>query len=136
MTSPGYAFEMTGNELLKYQLDQVGKQIDACLAGMSETAYATKCASNGMSPAEIRAHLGEKYEWGSFAIHDKSRSNVEKVYRDLRGSAIAAALSSDTDESQKSASEYLVGHDNYHVGQLVLARLLIEPDWDSYAIYA
>lgn len=139
---------MTGKELLQYQLEQVGKQLDACLDGISDTAFNTKCAPNGMAPGEILEHLceayqafvahttGEKHSWGTFSIHDKCADNLKKVFHEMRAAAVAAALAGEDEDRQKGAYDYIIGHDNYHVGQLVLARLQVEFDWDSNAIYA
>ena len=139
---------MTAKELLKYELDQVGKQIDVCLKGMSEQGFDTKCSPAGMTPREMLEHLceaylalaahakGEKYEWGSFAIEDKSTDNVLATFRDLRSKAVEAALGGDEDEAMRNAYDYIVGHDNYHVSQLVLSRLQVEPEWNSYEIYS
>jgi uncharacterized damage-inducible protein DinB len=137
---------MTSQELLQYELDQVRKQIEACFAGMSDEAFTTKCAPNGMSPAEILEHLadayeafivtlrGEKYNFGSFVIDPKTRKNLEKAWTDQRKRAVEVAMTDD-DKVMKEAYDYLVGHDNYHVSQLVLSRLQVEPGWDSYLIY-
>ncbi len=138
---------MEGRELLEYQLDQAGKQIDACLEGMSDEAFETKPTQDGMTPAETLAHLseayhafcaeakGEKHEWGTYAVEDKSRENLTKVFHDERNAAVEAALASGEDRMQKHAYDYIVGHDNYHVGQLVHSRLKVDPNWNMYAIY-
>lgn len=145
--SPFIIRSVTAKELLKYELDQAGKQIEACLDGMPEAGYSAKCSQNGMTTIEILEHFceaytalaaacqGEKYEWGSFAIEDKSAANVTGVFRELRAKAVDACLKGDDDASLQHAYDYVVGHDNYHVGQLVLLRLQVQPDWNSYAIY-
>ncbi|HVT14154.1 MAG TPA: hypothetical protein VHE55_17970 [Fimbriimonadaceae bacterium] len=139
---------MTGKELLQYEIEQVGKQIDACLDGMSDAAFHSPCAPNGMTPCQILEHLseayvafaavskGEKHSWGSFSVHDKSKENLEKVFRECRDAASKAALAGEDDETQKHAYDYIIGHDNYHVGQLVLGRMSVELSWNGEAIYA
>jgi hypothetical protein len=137
---------MTAIELLRYEMDHVGKQIDICLDGMSEAAFSTKCAPNGMTPAQVVEHLadayeaylvtvrGEKYEFGSFVIEPKTPENLRRSWANQRAKAVAVAMAGD-DKGMTEAYDYIVGHDNYHVGQLVLSRLQAEPEWDSYAIY-
>ena len=144
---PAMIMPMTTVELLEYELGQSAKQIDACIEGMAEEGFDAKCNPQAMSPREILEHLseayvafaaamkGEEHEWGSFSIPDKSTANVKSVFRDLRAKAASAALASDDEKTAKAAYDYLIGHDNYHVAQLVLTRLQVEPGWDSYAIY-
>lgn len=100
-----------------------------------------------MTPRDILEHLceayvallaytkGEKHEWGSYAIADKSTDSVLATYRECRKNAVDAIMAKDDETSVKHAYDFIVGHDNYHVGQLVLSRRQAEPDWNSYAIY-
>lgn len=139
---------MTGKELLEYEMNQAGRQINVCLEGMSEAGFDTKCTPVGMTPREMLEHLsdayeaflvhlkGEKYDFGSFVIKDKSTENIKAVFSAQRDKAVAAALAAEDDQAVQSAYDYLVGHDCYHVSQLVFCRLQSEPDWDSYAIYS
>jgi uncharacterized damage-inducible protein DinB len=138
---------MTAHDLLEFEMIRAGKQIDACLNGMAESAYDEKCSPNGMTPREMLEHLcdayeafivasrGEKYDFGSFVVEDKSTANLRSVFSSQRAKAVAAALGKDDDKHQREAYEYIVGHDNYHVGQLCLCRMQSDPAWDTYAIY-
>lgn len=139
---------MNALELLEYEIIQVGRQIDACLDGMSEACYDTKVSPIAMSPREILQHLadayeahvvtmrGEKYEFGSFVIADKSTDGIRKAFKDQRAKAVKVALAAATDKGLKESYDYIVGHDNYHVGQLCLCRVASDPDWDYYSIYS
>jgi hypothetical protein len=139
---------MNALELLEYEINQVGKQIDACLNGMSESCMDTKCSPAGMTPREILGHLcdayeahvvtmrGEKYEFGSFQIEDKSTANLRRIFADQRAKAVKVALSNSEDETLHEGYDYIVGHDNYHVGQLCLSRVQDDPNWDYYSIYS
>jgi hypothetical protein len=69
-------------------------------------------------------------------IEPKTPANLRKTWSEQRAKAVDAALSQDEDKGLKNAYEYIIGHDNYHVGNLVASRLQVEPEWDSYAIYA
>ena len=129
-------------------MNQAGRQIEVCLDGMSEAGLDTKCTPMGMTPREMLEHLsdayeayltqlkGEKYDFGSFLIEDKSTENMKTVFKGQREKAVSAALEGDDDKAIRSAYDYLVGHDCYHVSQFVFCRLQAEPDWDSYAIYS
>jgi hypothetical protein len=138
---------MTTSDLLKYELEQVGLQIDRCIVGMSEAGLDTKCSPNGMTPREILIHFadcyeaflaharGEKYAWGRFKLEDTSTDNVRRVYVEARARAVEVALSAEYDHIVQAAYDYIIGHDNYHVGQLVLARMQSDPDWNADSIY-
>jgi hypothetical protein len=138
---------MTAAELLKDQLDDSGYQITKVLEGMPESGMDHKVTPGSMTPREQISHLceayeafkinsaGGKYEWGSYkaAAHETGALTAE--FQAKRGEAVAAALANPTPETMKHAHEFIVGHDYYHVGQMCLARLAIQPDWNSYAIY-
>jgi hypothetical protein len=53
----------------------------------------------------------------------------------LRAKAVAA-LASDDDKILQSGAGYIVGHDNYHLGQLVITRMALDPSWEPYSIYS
>ena len=138
---------MTANELLRYEIDQVGFQIRACLDDMPEAGMDAPCGPGAMSPRDLLEHMceayvaliascqGKKHEWGSFSVSDKSTDNLKSTYFTTREQAVEAVLAKDDDASIKHAYDFVVGHDNYHVGQFVLSRLQVQPDWNSYAIY-
>src|SRR5690242_7517257 len=104
---------MTAKELLQFQMEQVGKQIEVCLDGLSDAGYAAKCSPIGMSPAEVLEHLcdayeaylthsrGEKYEFGSFVVEPKTQGNLRKVWKDQRAKAVQVALSNEDDKALK-----------------------------------
>ncbi len=139
---------MTGKELLKWQLEHTGKQLDKAIGDMDESKWDHKSSPGIMSPREQVEHLGEtyaaysamakgeKYEWGTFVVDDKSKANLWKTYSQMRERAVSAAIASDEPKDLESATEYLLTHEAYHVGQLCSLRLDCEPSWDPYAIYA
>ncbi len=130
---------MTARQLLEFELDQVAKQIEVVLSDLPDERYDVKCSPVGMSPREILAHLceacdafvcyakGEKYTWGSLVVETPNLA----TWRRYREAAVAAV----TDENLKLAYDFLVGHENYHVGQLAQVRLQIQPEWDTNEIY-
>lgn len=138
---------MNAKELLSYEIDQCGAQIRACFSGMPESGMDTPCGPGAMSPRDLLEHLaeaytaliascrGEKHEWGSFSIPDKTTDNLIATVFSLRDQAVAAVLAKEDDASLKHGYDFIVGHDNYHVGQFVLSRLQVQPEWNSYEIY-
>jgi uncharacterized damage-inducible protein DinB len=139
---------MTALELSLWQFDDVGRQLSACLHGLDPAHrehHAVVCA---MSPLQILEHLcevytaymkiarGEKHDWGTYRLADRSWDHVMSTFSALRKQARdTAALAGDDEKKLKEVSEYLILHDAYHVGQLVTSRLSAEPGWDMYAIY-
>ena len=98
-----------------------------------------------MSPRELVEHLcecavafnksavGEKHEWGTFSVDDKSPANLRAELKRLRAEAVAEV--NGEDEVLKEAFSFLSSHDAYHVGQLCSCRLSLDPNWNAYAIY-
>jgi hypothetical protein len=138
---------MTATELLKDQLDDAGYQLTKVLEGMPEEALDKKLTPSSMSPREQVGHLceayeafkvsaaGGKYEWGSYQPDNLETSLLVKELEAQRAKAVSAALNNPSDSTLKHAHEYILGHDYYHVGQMCLARLAVQTDWDPYAIY-
>jgi hypothetical protein len=135
---------MDAKELLLWQLDYVGGQLEKAVEGLSDPAWGHKAWPGAMSPQEILLHVcdshraylsasaGEKYEFGSFTLEDPSPPALIAALREARERSKARILETD---DLKMATEYTLAHDAYHVGQLCAARLDIEPEWDPYSIY-
>ncbi len=138
---------MNATDLLKDQLDDAGYQLSKVLEGMPEQAMDKKLTAGSMSPREQVGHLceayeafkvnagGGKYEWGSYAPSSTATPALIKEFQSQRSKAVDQALANPSPETIKHAHEYIVGHDYYHVGQMCLARLDVQPEWDCYAIY-
>lgn len=136
---------MTVAEFSRYTLNQSGRQLEACFAGMTAEDFASRLTDDAMTPLEIAEHLAEvyqafitlteggKHEWGSFKIEPKTPERILGEMRRLRVKAVDSI--GDGEEFTRSAFDYLTAHDAYHVGQLVLARLKAHPDWDDQAVY-
>ena len=134
---------MDAKQFLAIQLEDAGYQLEKCYEGISDTAMNLKVCEVAMTPKEILIHLGdvykaflaihagEKYEWGSYQPKDVSWSEVAA----MRKVAVTSALASDSEDGMKMANAYILGHDNYHVGQVCLARIQSEPGFDPYSIY-
>ena len=138
---------MTATELVRFQLDDAGYQLNSCLEPMTEEQLDTKVTPKSLTPREVVEHLceaylafiaemeGQKHEWGSFSISDKSKQNLVETFHEIRGRATTAACAGDDEKRLKSAYLYLTAHDTYHVWQLCLVHLNTNPDWDPYSIY-
>jgi len=138
---------MNATDLLKEQMDDAGYQLTKVLEDMPEDALNKKVTSGSMSPREQVAHLceayeafkvnatGGKYEWGSYKAPSSETASLINELKSQRAKAVDQAVTSSTPEAIKHAHEFIVGHDYYHVGQMCLARLDVQPDWDPYTIY-
>ncbi len=138
---------MTAHKLLEDQLQDAGYQLEKVLEDMPASTMDHKVTSGSMTPKEQIAHLmeayqafletaaGRKHEWGSF--HPASTDNAELVaeFKAKRTQAVGAALSTEDAAIVWHAHQFIIAHDYYHVGQMCLARLATQPDWDPYAIY-
>ena len=138
---------MTANELLNKQLADVSYQLDKVLDGVSESDLDFKICPTAMSIRETVEHLcevyvvvekesrGEKHSWGTYAIEDKSWSNLSSEFVRLRKVAVDIVSKAETDKEFETALAYILAHDYYHVGQLASVRLATNPEWDAYSIY-
>lgn len=100
-----------------------------------------------MTPKETVAHLaecyiaakketqGEKHEWGTYKPSNDSWDNLLDELGQTRKEAVDAILASGDDKALHAATEYVIGHDHYHIGQLCAMRMAMDPTWDSYSIY-
>ena len=138
---------MTAEDLTRFQLNDVGYQLEKAVEGVSDANWNSKLTPEAMSPADTFEHLcesyealiasskGEKWEWGSFSAPDKSKSALLDTFRKTRERAILAALDGADAERLQHVFIYITAHDAYHVGQLCLANVVWTPDWDPYSIY-
>lgn len=97
-----------------------------------------------MTPKETISHLCDVYThvldqvagrqagWGVYKTPD-TLDQLMADFDSLRSSAVNAALGAENAENL--ATDYIILHDAYHVGQLCAARSASEPEWDMYAIY-
>jgi uncharacterized damage-inducible protein DinB len=138
---------MTCREYIAYEIDNSGFQLDKVLDGLKAEHLDHQLTDKAMTPREILLHLAEaylafvteteggKHEWGTFQPSDRGWEGVLKQFREQRAKAVAAAMSAQDDTQLKHAHDYIVAHDYYHVGQLALLRVQLDPNWDPYSIY-
>ena len=137
---------MDAISLLKHQIDDSAYQLEKCLEGFPVESFDAKPIASGMSFREMVVHLlevyhaaakmakGEKHEWGSYVAPELADEDLLSALTSLRATAVELLLAGGESGIQ-TASAFIVGHDYYHVGQLVTLRLAVQPDWDSYSIY-
>lgn len=79
---------------------------------------------------------GEQYEWGSYEAKKGTLEESVKEMFKLREDAETKLFSLETDEQMQEHEGFFVGHDHYHIGQLVILHLSVDPQWDHYSIYS
>jgi hypothetical protein len=138
---------MNAQKLFEDQLADAGYQLDKVLEDMTPACLDHKVTEGSMTPKEQIAHLmeayhafqenaaGRKYEWNTYRPASTDAVALIAEFKAKRAATVATALASDSDDKLITAHKYILGHDYYHVGQMCLARLATQPDWDPYAIY-
>ena len=138
---------MDAKELIKFQMEASAKQVDKVLEGLADDKWGVK-AGGSMSASETVVHLAECYvaarthvaggthEWGSYKAAGETPEELGANMRSERSKAWEAILGAEVGEAGKAATEYLILHDAYHVGQLATMRMGCDPEWDAYSIYS
>ncbi len=138
---------MTAKELLEKQVSDVSYQLDKVLEGLTEEQLDYKVVPSAFSIREQVEHLcevytavdalskGQDHPWGEYSVEDKSWSNLTTLMFSLRAAAIALVTADERDETLLRGSAFIVGHDNYHVGQICTSRIAQDPTWNPYSIY-
>ncbi len=138
---------MTGNDFIKHALDSLETQLTSCYNEISEVEMDHKITPDAMSPREIAAHLcevyqafsteaaGGKHEWGNYDAGDRSTSIIIEKMFSMRKNVVDLALQSSDEATVKHAIDYIVLHDPYHVGQICLARIACNKEFNPYSIY-
>ncbi len=138
---------MTANEMVQYEIKHIAGQLRAVSEGMPEAGQDFSFTKEGMTPRQMLEHLCEAYdavpdvaagrnhEWGKFEAPDKSWAGLKKTLWDLRRKATEAVKDANNDKLAETAHDYIVVHDAYHVGQMALIRMHVDPDWDPHSIY-
>lgn len=136
---------MDARELLAWALEDSLYQVEKSYEGLADFDY--KLNSIAKTPREILTHFCETCEafvteanggthtWGTYSLPPMEPNELMAKYRKLRAEASEVALMATDPKMIKKASEYLVSHESYHVGQLCLIRLAIDPNWNAYSLY-
>lgn len=136
---------MDATELIRWQLDQAGYQVSQVYAGISPEQWDTKPTDEGMSLRESLVHLADCYvavvaklggnepAWGTTQLPAEPEAALSEMQA-LRTAAVSALLESPGDEGLQHATDFIVLHDAYHVGQVALIRMKLG-GWEPYSIY-
>ncbi len=130
-------------------LDLSGKQITKVFAGMPADSWDKKPIPQAMSPRETAEHLANCYEacmvtakggtWDWAAPYSLGITEPDALLakvKELREVARNFVAESDDPKVWHCGTDFLTLHDAYHVGQMCTFRLITEPEWDFYSIYA
>lgn len=140
---------MSALNIIQSQLVTAGKQLAAMYNQAPAEFFDTKLTENGMTAGQQLEHLAEAYQatlvsadggeykdWGTFSLGASDNDDLVSKAFAKRDEAIAKLMTLPEDRAANLATDYIIFHDAYHVGQLALIRLEVEPDWDSYSMYA
>ena len=139
---------MDAKTLLISLVDDAGGQLSRLLEGFPAEQGDAKIFDGAFSMNEALLHLAEVYraavahmdgatwEWGSYEAPGEGFEAAKAAWIGER-QVVRAAIEARFEEPkvQEAASMYVIGHDYYHVGQLVSLRLFLDPNWNSYVIY-
>lgn len=138
---------MNAIKLLSHQLEDTTFQIAKVLEGVKESDLDFRIAPSARTILEQIEHLcevytaveeqsrGEHHQWGAYVIEDKSWSNLLATFTTLRSKAIEIVSSPQSEKELFTASDFMVGHEYYHVGQIASIRIATDPAWDPFCIY-
>ena len=139
---------MDAKQLMLYQLESSAHQVDAVLRGLSEDEWDSKVRDGCMTVRETVSHLtecyiaarkdieGQPHEWGSYVVADDAPAVILAEMQSERQKVWEVLMAADIEKAGKVATQFIILHDAYHVGQLCAIRMAAEPAWDPYAIYA
>lgn len=136
---------MDSYDLIRHQTDTSLKQLKACLKDLPNEAGSIKLTDQGMTIEDIIQHLGDcytailqgtdGYDWGSFQSAKGELAEKSEEILGLRAKALDKLFADPDQIDYPKVTDFIVLHDAYHVGQLVLCRLIAEPGWNHYSIY-
>jgi len=138
---------MENRDFLEYQIGTSGRQVEMVLDGFAAEKWDKSLSEGSMNTTELVGHLtecylavqkhmlGEEHEWGSYIPAQESAQELVAAMRTEREKAKEALLAASSDDAVKAATDYVVLHDVYHVGQMAALRMSVDPEWDAYSIY-
>jgi uncharacterized damage-inducible protein DinB len=132
--------------LTLWTLEDSGNQWFRALDGLTGEGW-NASAGGSMTPAEMLVHLtdcchaflaakdGKEYDWGSYQPTDTDPAALLATFKATREHCIEALKAWNDEKGFQAAMGYLALHESYHVGQLCLVRLALDPYWPPYSIY-
>lgn len=131
---------MTVSDILRRQSERACTQLESLFSGIQPADADFRVHDRAMSIAEMATHLcecyqallsvskGEIHEWGTYTSPFANWDASRKLLFDLRREAMTVILS-DPEERLFGFLSNIIVHDSYHIGQLTLTRLALDPDW-------
>lgn len=122
-------------------------QLEKALDGMSSDQCAMSPMTTLMSASQTMEHLCEAYtaceaalqhkthEWGSYQSGLSDPDALKAHMFELRDRVTAMVTESQDERAYALASDYILQHDAYHIGQLCACRIALDPEFNPYAIY-
>ena len=123
-----------------------GNMLEGAIAGIDPSKIDDKLHAHAWSIREQIEHLtecyvaakkdaaGEKHEWGTYQSPVSDWDELVALWRSSRNEALAL-LGDRSDQAIHRVLDHVAAHDFYHVGQIVVTRRWIEPNWNPDAIY-
>lgn len=133
---------MTGKRILQRQAERTQRHLELVLSGIELDFADYRLHDRSLSVKEQVIHLCECYqallttinaqthEWGGYVPPTIEWPAIKDHMFVLREQAYRAILEDPEDRLQGFLSN-IVGHDSYHIGQLVALRLMFESDWNE-----
>ena len=85
--------------------------------------------------ATMAAVNGAEYSWGAYQPGDVTFADLEADRKRLRSEAVDMLLTTGEEEDLRHGLNYIILHDQYHIGQIASTRQVFEPEWSSYVLY-
>lgn len=138
---------MDTEPLLRHQLDQLGHQMRVVFHGLDQAGWNHRSYSLALTPHETAIHLadcycafmtaleGGDYAWESFRPEGDSPESALQALWQKRDEAIAK-IDWASQRALKLATDFIVLHDAYHVGQMVSNRRSSDESFDYSKLYS
>lgn len=136
------------NPVISHVLAESGNALNRVIDGFPEAAWGNNLTPKSKTAAEIIGHLTWVYAayialletgkaaWDRYDPSGKSPEELVAELRETRRYAMEEANGSEMPLIHRGALEYIVMHEMYHLGQLVLIRAEAQPDWDAEAVFS
>jgi|CXWL01.1.fsa_nt_gi hypothetical protein len=134
-------------ETLNTQMAGAGFQLEKVFEGVEESHADFLAHPAMMTPRQVAVHLADCYvamqkkarseepEWGSYQAPGSSLKDALAGMKAEREKAMGSISILDEKEQIHLATDFLILHDAYHVGQMCTIRLAIDPEWNYHSIY-
>ena len=122
-------------------------QVTHAFAGLSGDQWDFKLTPASMTPAQMIAHLaeccvaakeaidGHPHEWGTYDASGMTPAEVMTDWKTRRDAIVEVIKGIENETLLVEVLDFVPLHEAYHVGQMVLVQLALNPDWNAYSIY-